>query len=382
MRITGGAILAAAVPPTVPCRSGQAWRSSALQATRSYMILVVPRAPSATRPHRRQLSSTPENAWLRFDRNVSRDLVHRRALAEVLIADTVQVADDEFLLGTQLPRAHTLWSDRVYPYHDPLIAVEVCRQACIAIPQRYYDVGPDWRFISKRIDLRVVNLDAFTDDEASPPEGILRARFSNRRERHGVLCGITVESELTIDGVLAATVCGDLMFFPGTIYQRLRSHQRKFKALNPALQAAPRPNDPASVGRTFHQNVAIGESVTPGSAVGEYRYVAIVDQRHPCFFDHPLDHVPGALVMEIYRQAAIATATGGGTAAPGAAVVTRCDVQLSDFAELEVPVECSARVLDQQEDEAVPIALALHQLESQIGDAHVELGFASIADRR
>jgi A-factor biosynthesis hotdog domain len=346
------------------------------------MILVVPQAPSATRLHHRQLSSTPENAWLRFDRNVSRDLVHRTALAEVLIADTVQVADDEFLVGTQLPRAHTLWSDRVYPYHDPLITVEVCRQACLAVPQRYYEVGPDWQFVSKQIDFRVVNLAAFTDDENSPPEGILRARFSNRRERHGLLCGITVESELTIDGTSAATVCGDLMFFPKTTYERLRSYQRKYKALDQQPRSIPRPNDPASVGRSFHRNVTIGESATAGSAVGECRYVAIVDQRHPCFFDHPLDHVPGALVMEIYRQAAIATATGNGSSPPAAAVITRCDVQLSDFAELEAPVECSATVLDPLEDKPVQIDLALHQLESQIGGAHVELGFVSIDDRR
>src|SRR5271167_4837746 len=143
------------------------------------MLSTVPGVPSATKHAQRQLSSTAENALLRFDRNVARELVHRRALAEVLIADTVQVADDEFLLGTQLPRANTLWSDRGYPFHDPLITIEVCRQACLAVPQRYYEVGPDWQFVSKQIELRVVNLAAFTDDDASPPEGILRARFSN-----------------------------------------------------------------------------------------------------------------------------------------------------------------------------------------------------------
>ena len=345
------------------------------------MILAVPQAPFATRPHHRHLSSTPEDAWLRFDRNVSRDLVHRKALAEVLIADTVQVADDEFLLGTQLPRAHTLWSDRVYPYHDPLITIEVCRQACLAVPQRYYDVGPDWQFVSKLINFRVVNLDAFTDNEVSPPEGILRARFSNRRERKGILCGITVQAELTIEGTSAATVSGDLMFFPKITYERLRAQQRQHKALDKQPQATTRPVDPATIGRAFHRNVTIGESDFPGSVAGDCRYVAVVDRRNPYFFDHPLDHIPGALVLEIYRQAAIATVTGDTAAMPAAAVITRCDVQLADFAELESPLECSAKVIGEPEDEPVQIALALHQLERQIGDAHVELDFVSIADR-
>jgi A-factor biosynthesis hotdog domain len=347
------------------------------------MISIVPNPPSTTKRHDRHLSSTPENAWLRFDRNVSRDLVHRTALAEVLIADTVQVADDEFLLGTQLPRAHSLWSDRRYSYHDPLLTIEVCRQACIAIPQRYYDVGPDWQFISRQIDLRVVNLDAFADTEISPPEAILRARFSNKRERHGVLSGLTVESELTIEETSAATVHGDLMFFPKTTFERLRSQRRKDHPLDRTQpQRIPQPFDPVRVGRSLDRNVTIGESAIPALAAGERRYAAIVDQKHPCFFDHPLDHLPGALVIEVYRQAAIAAATCNGEASPAAAVVTRCEVHLSDFAELDAAIECSATIIDEPADGPVQIALALHQFDSQIGDAHVELGFASVGHHR
>jgi len=341
----------------------------------------VQNAPSVTKLQKRQLPSTPENAWLRFDRNVSRELVHRRALAEVLIADTVQVADDEFLIGTQLPRANILWSDRGYPFHDPLLAIEVCRQAGLAIPQRYYEVEADWQFISKEIFLRVLDLAAFTDNESSPPEGIVRMRFTNKRKRRGRLRDLTVESELTIDGQSAATVSGDMMFFPKTTYQRLRALQRKHKSPDDdPPQAISRPIASARVGRTFYRNVTIGESAVSGSADGESRYVAVVDHGHPTFFDHPLDHVPGALMIEVYRQSAIAAATDDGARAPAAAIVTSCDVQLSDFAELWAPLECSARVVEEPEDGHVQIALALHQLDSQIGDARMELYFASATD--
>jgi hypothetical protein len=340
----------------------------------------VPNAPSEAGLHHRQLLSTSEGAWLRFDRNIPRALVHRTALAEVLIADTLQVADDEFLIGSQLPRAHSLWSDREYPHHDPLLTVELCRQACLAIPQRYYDIGPDWQFVSKHIDFAVVDLAAFADNEHSPPEGILRARFSNRREHHGVLCGLTVGSELTIDGTSASTVDGDLMFFPRTAYEELRSEQRASKALEGArLPMITRPIDPARVGRVLRRNVTIGESAISATTPGECRYAVIVDQTHPAFFDHPVDHVPGALVIEIYRQAAIATATNAATEA-GSAVVTRCDVQLRDFAEFEAPVECTATVMRQAVGGRVQIGLAMHQLDCKIGDALVELDFVSVAD--
>lgn len=336
-------------------------------------------APLDAKLQRGSLSSTPQNSWLSFDRNVSRDLVHRTALAEVLIADTVQISDDEFLLGTQLPRAHSLWSDRRHSYHDPLITAEICRQACLAIPQRYYDVGPDWQFVSKHIDFAVLNLDAFADDEVSPPEGILRARFSNRRERDGVLCGLTVGSILTIDGTSASTVEGDLMFFPKDEYEEMREHQRECKPLHSArLPIITRRIHPARIGRVLQRNVTIGESSTAGSTSGECRYTVVVDQTQPSFFDHPLDHLPGALVIEIYRQAAIATATVSGDASPASAIVTRCDVQLLDFAEFEAPVECSATMLDEPAGERAQISLALHQFDTKIGDAHVELDFTSV----
>ena len=53
-------------------------------------------------------------------------------------------------------------------------------------------------------------------------------------------------------------------------------------------------------------------------------------------------------------------------------------MQLSDFAELEAPVECTARVTGEPEDGRVGIALAMHQLDSPIGDARVELDFVSL----
>jgi A-factor biosynthesis hotdog domain len=331
---------------------------------------------------RRQPSSLLEGPWLRFDRNLSRELVHRRGLAEVLLADMVEVADDEFLLGTQLPRSHSFWSDRPRAYHDPLIGIEIARQACIAIPQRYYGVQPGWQFVSKDIEVRVVDLDAFTDDGSSPPEGVLRVRCADKRERHGTLSRMTVECELTIDETAAATLAGDLMCLPRGAYEGLRSQQRRSRPRDvPSSRGGSRGNvhaiDPARVGRALARNVVIGDSALAPSRAGERRYALIVDQSHPCFFDHPLDHLPGALLVEAYRQAAIATATGRGKASPAAAVTTACQVRLSDFAELDAPAECCARITDRMVDGRVRIGLDLHQFDAQIGEAHVEISFPS-----
>jgi hypothetical protein len=323
------------------------------------------------------------DAWLRWDRVISRDFVHRRALAEVWVADTAQVGVDEFLVATQLPRAHTLWSDRGTVYHDPLFTIEIGRQACLALSHLYYRVPLDWQFISRTINLRVLELAAYVDDQASPPEAVLRVRFTGKWERDELLRGMSMEGELVIGGLQAASIHGDLAFFPREEYEQLRRHVRERKPLAGARRRiVPHPLDPRRVGRLLEANVAIESGRAPQATAGESRFVAVIDERNPCHFDHPQDHVPGAMLMEIYRQSAIATATDGDIDAAPGAVFTGCAVELSEFAELDAPVECSAVVIERSGDGRAQIALQLHQFDTQIGAARVELTFVPARDRR
>jgi hypothetical protein len=335
-----------------------------------------PRAQATVRPSNvRPLRAG--DTTLRYEQAIPRELVHRRALAEVLIADTVQVGPDEFLLATQLPRAHSLWSDRRNLHHDPLISIEIARQAGLALPHLYYKVPLGWQFISRTINMRVVDLAAFADDQSSPPQGELRTHFTRKWERDGELRGMAMEAELSIGGMPAASLHGDLAFFPREEYEQLREHVRARKPLgSERLRIVPHPVDPARVGRRLEANVAIEERIAAGLAPDESRFRAIIDQRHPCHFDHPQDHIPGAMLMEIYRQAAVATATRDDPQAASGAVLTGCSVELSDFAELDSPVECSAVVIERAEDGRTQLGLQLHQLDTQIGAARVELSFA------
>ena len=83
--------------------------------------------------------------------------------------------------------------------------------------------------------------------------------------------------------------------------------------------------------------------------------------------------------MEIYRQAAIATAASGGLGMPADAVVTDCEVRLSDFAELQAQLECSAVAVGEPHDGRVQIAAALHQFDREIGSGQVGLRFLGAA---
>jgi 2-oxo-3-(phosphooxy)propyl 3-oxoalkanoate synthase len=69
----------------------------------------------------------------------------------------------------------------------------------------------------------------------------------------------------------------------------------------------------------------------------------LVDQANPTFYDHA-DHVPGPLLLEASRQAAIAEAVHAGLVEPAGAVLAACTAHFDKYADSDVPVECSATV--------------------------------------
>ncbi len=324
-----------------------------------------------------QLPAPPDSidtAEVGFEQGVPRGLAHQRALAEVLVTDSVQIGVDEFLLGTQLPRSHITWSDRAVPFHDPLVTVEAARQAGFVLAHRYYGVPADFAFISQQITFEVLDVDAYRDDEQGPPEALLRIRLADKQERDGALFSMSFEGELTINGAVAKTMSGTMLFLAPGDFAGLREHLRSQKPLDRVRRVSPpQPVSPEVVGRRLPRNVVIGESVSQPGSDGRSRLELIVDQHHPCFFDHPQDHVPGPLILEAYRQAAVLTAVRAGALSSPAAVLSGCALQFSEFAELDAIVECTAAVIDGGGHGCATVGVALHQFGKQLGEARLEL---------
>jgi hypothetical protein len=68
-----------------------------------------------------------------------------------------------------------------------------------------------------------------------------------------------------------------------------------------------------------------------------------VDETHPSFYDHPLDHLPGPLLAEAMRQGALVTAARAVPTCDRFAMV-RAYAEFVDFAEPQGPCEVSAVV--------------------------------------
>jgi 2-oxo-3-(phosphooxy)propyl 3-oxoalkanoate synthase len=309
------------------------------------------------------MSAKPD---LTFDRTVSRELAHRRAVGEVFVTDSARLSDDEFALALQIPRAHSLWGDRDVPWHDPFATAEAARQGAFVVVHRYLGVPVEVPFTMRTFEFSVADLHAYQDNRRSPLEGVLRYRISDRRGHGGRLGSMRVDGTLTVDATVAMRVGGDVAFMSRDDYLALRAFQRASKPVDTSTAPDVRPVDAVAVGRVDRRNVVVGEPV------GKY-YPLVVDRAHPSYFDHDYDHVPGPFCVEGLRQAAVLAAVESRALDTPVAAMSGCDVRFHDFGEFEGPLYVSAEIVDSASDGHVHVLVGLHQFGKELVSGRIDL---------
>jgi hypothetical protein len=239
-----------------------------------------------------------------YSQTIRRELVHKQAVAEVLVTSVSNQADG-WLVHAQLPRLHSFHSDgsgRQSTYHDPLLVMEAFRQGCIAASHLFYDVPLDARHTVRYYEFSVVDLAQLERGPATVDlELNIVVQKELRRDGQGAVHGLEVQAVAARDGTKAMELSGAFGWMPLAKWQSFRTGS----TWDPGLQ--PAPADPRSVGRTRTENVVIGDplrSTEGGSASAPL----VVDISHPTMFDHPLDHLPGGLIIEATRQLSLAIA--------------------------------------------------------------------------
>src|SRR5687768_8570863 len=134
---------------------------------------------------------------LSFEQTVPRSLVHRAALAEVYVADSVETAPRQYAVAVQIPRAHCVWHDRRVPYHDPLSTAEAARQGVYVAVRRHVGVPAGVAFTMRRLDLRVATLDAYRDLGRGPLQGVLALRLVDHVASAPTIGTMTLEGHVT-----------------------------------------------------------------------------------------------------------------------------------------------------------------------------------------
>lgn len=315
-----------------------------------------------------------DNLTLSYERTVPCSLAHRRALGEVFVADTAPAGLDEFIAAIQIPRAHSLWFDRTADYHDPLSTVEAIRQAMIVVGHRYLNVPSGTPASLQRLSFTVEDMSAYRDGANVPLEGIARLRAWRVAGSYGHLADSSFEATLTIDASLALTLEGGGIHFPAEAYQQIRAHQQAKRSVEEQSDHSfVQPIDPARVGRRDIRNVVVGAKRVEFSTDTGPLIPLVVDQRHPSYFDHSYDHVPGPLLVEGCRQAAIIAAIDAGALTSPTVAVTACALTFNGFAELGPVIGYSAEARSDPDSGGAKVDLGIYQFDSRIAQCTIEL---------
>ncbi len=275
---------------------------------------------------------------LSFETAVPRGLVHKRAIEEVLITDAAPDGPDRLLCAAQLPRAHRLYSPEGAGLYDFMLLLELVRQTTIVVGHRLLGVPDGRQFVLNDLDVEVTDLEAMAVG-AAPAEVVVEVSATNVRRLEDVVARYDVDGTVHVDGTAAARGSGRCTALEPADYAAVRGRP---PAPGARSDPEPAPAEPARVGRADRRDVVVGplRRASPARAEAD----VVVDTAHPSFFDHPLDHVPGTLLLEACRQTAVAAMAEARAIPPAHVVVRHCRARFLRFAELGERVVCAAEL--------------------------------------
>lgn len=270
--------------------------------------------------------------FLSFQTVVPKRFVHRQAVAEVFLTDCLAHGDNRFLIGAQWPRLHAFYWSCTGRY-DTMLLAETLRQCAIYLAHVRYGVTLRSKFTMQRMQVDAA-VDLLTIGSHSA-EVDIAASVTVTDRRDGKLSAFTVAVDFRIDGQLVGSGSADanVLLPPDYVRARWRGgspkrHQRS---------SMPPPVDFNAVGVRDSSAVVLGAH-SGGPASG--RWLLRTDVTHPVLFDHPLDHVPGALVLEAICQGARLFL------AQPRADVQSINVKFRRFLEIDEPTTVAVRSLD------------------------------------
>lgn len=213
---------------------------------------------------------------------IDRRLVHRVAMSEVYLTGSGVLGPDEFTVHAQWPRRHHFFSPERRG-GDLVLAAETLRQAVILTAHRYYDVPLDHAFSMRGLSVELTG--AGGGHALVPAEIDIRVGIDGVRSGSRGVTSFRAHLTFVHRGVVVARGTGDLQVLDSRLYARMRPAAARSDALAPSPP------------------MRRGVRLVPVASGTRPTWLVDMDLEHPVFFDHPLDHVPGMLVIEAARQA-------------------------------------------------------------------------------
>ncbi|MDQ2583528.1 ScbA/BarX family gamma-butyrolactone biosynthesis protein [Saccharothrix yanglingensis] len=244
----------------------------------------------------RSAADEPDARPLKFQQTIPRSLVHRAAVSEVFVTDMNILGPDRFEVGAQWPRRHTFFGPRTEASHDPMLYAETCRQAGLLIAHRAYGIPLGHNFL---LDHKTYSVDeGGLATVGRPVDVTMRVSAHEVKYRSKDVAGMRLDFECFRDSHRIGTMSERWRCVSSSVYRRVRGDH--FAAT--PFQAKVLPTvDPALVGRERPEDVLVARTDAPGTWSLQF------DPDHAVLFDHGVDHVPGMVLSEGARQAALLT---------------------------------------------------------------------------
>jgi len=272
----------------------------------------------------RATTSTPPLSPELWAGTLPRQWVHKRSCSEVYLTSWRPRGPHMCEVGAQWPRQHSYYSipspGSRTPRHDVLLVAETLRQSVIYTAHQLFGVALGSALSMNGLSVHLLDEGALVRD--SPTELLLHLECEDvRRDHHDGLRSSTVYVTFRTEGQVMGVGRGDLTVLSAGIYARLRRGRTPttVQPRGPGL-------DPGSVGRRSNGDVLLDRA----GVVSGKEYELRLDTTHPILFDHPLDHVPGMLLVDAARQAVTA-------AVPDVGSLTGFDATFGNYVELDSP---------------------------------------------
>jgi hypothetical protein len=279
------------------------------------------------------------NRTLHWHHTIDRALVHRDSIAEVLLTDLIQLDERQLLVAAQWPRSHRVYRPDRHGRHDPMLILESIRQTGLAVSHFAFGVGFDQQSLMRDV--------SFVLDQSSEPRALLSATnlaiavdCRDLLMRADRLRGMTIELSFTADGLPFATGRGTIRWVSAQSYAALRARSGvrvDWEQLRWSSAIPPRKASPVRAA----DDVLLSPETRPGK-----RRRLVVPLDHPVYFDHPLDHAPGMLIIDAAWQA-VAEQRGDGARLIG------CMLDCSAFTELGLDTDILLRPISRDTTEFV-----------------------------
>ncbi|RZU31545.1 ScbA/BarX family gamma-butyrolactone biosynthesis protein [Blastococcus saxobsidens] len=254
-------------------------------------------------------------------RTVDRRAVHKAAVAEVLITDVAPIDPALSVAAAQWAGGHPTFRPATNGRPHPLLFVETVRQAAIYLAHQEYGVPPGSHFIFERITASFPEAEPW--GPSTEPVSVLVAVRTNLHRVGGRVAGAYIESEAWSMNRRIATCQASYRCLGARAYARIRRAGRS------TLRAGPTPDIPAPRHRSARRaDGPAGESVS----------TLEFDPHHPTYFDHPVDHLPGMLLLNAAVEAGMRRLRH-----PAVDRLEQLDMSFDRFAELDRAVSIVSR---------------------------------------